>query len=248
MRPRQCPPDLPHRQRRPPANSRPQIPPVIDACPPSRSNAFTQVAGVAGWRGSSTCLRSEGRCSGSQAPPPAAPRRSPPPSHRSGAAPPCGVVTGGERPVSGPVLPMVATKRRGRRRPFTLAARELADDHPRLVLLARLLSAQLRASGTGKFARRWRSSTGFLPPRPECALCHKFRQVSGGTVRARHTRSVDGVAVPAPADLTWLAEAAGVVAGEEQQVACSVPREQVVASCTVPVARGDQGGHRLPPG
>jgi hypothetical protein len=38
-----------------------------------------------------------------------------------------GVVTGGERPLSGPVLPM---KRRGRRRPCTLAARELTDDHP----------------------------------------------------------------------------------------------------------------------
>ena len=33
----------------------------------------------------------------------------------------------GKRPLSGPVLPM---KRRGRRRPCTLAARELTDDHP----------------------------------------------------------------------------------------------------------------------
>ena len=42
------------------------------------------------WQGSSTWLRSEGRCSGSQAPPPVAPRRGLPPSHWSGTALPCG--------------------------------------------------------------------------------------------------------------------------------------------------------------
>ena len=63
-----------------------------------------------------------------------------------------GGITGGARTLFGPVLPMVATKLRGRRRPSTLAARALTDD-PVCADVDHAL--QLVAPRLGRRGRRW---------------------------------------------------------------------------------------------
>jgi hypothetical protein len=142
------------RRRRIRARLTEHISPRRSPSPPSLSNALTgrgdggqldmpQVRGSLSWVAGA----------------PVAPRRSPPPSHRSGAAPPCGGCYRW-RPLSGPVLPMVATKRRGRRRPSTLAARELTDDHPLPGRRSRPPARRSKARTEGPTVSRERTQLG----------------------------------------------------------------------------------------
>src|SRR5450631_3539872 len=69
----------------------------------------------------------------------------------------------------------------------------------------------------------------------------------GGRSCLAVVRSAD-VVKPGPpgSDNPWRHEVARVVTGVEPQVACSVPREQVIADGLVPVSWGDQGGECRP--